>query len=304
MMTPVYPPALKAGDCIGVFAPSSFVEKEDIEKSTALLEKRGFKIFVHPQTFEREHQSAGSHLQKSLAFQGLFMRPDINAIWAAGGGNRALHLLDSINFPKIKDKPKLLLGFSDVTALLNASFAHTGLVSIHTQVFKNLHKYNQLDHLLDLLSGQKTSIPFEDAKVLKSGTAKGHLVGGNLSIFQYLPQTLPNNFYEGAILFLEDCNEEPSKLDRMFLHLKRTDVLKSIAALALGSFDPFTETGRPFGYTIEDIIREHTEDLDIPIIMNLPFGHGKTLYSLPIGGQAEIDTEKKTFILTESAVKF
>lgn len=231
------------------------------------------------------------------------MRPDINAIWAAGGGNRALHLLDSINFTKIKDKPKLLLGFSDVTALLNASFAHTGLVGIHTQVFKNLHKYEQLNNLLDLLSGQITSIPLENATILRSGTAKGHLVGGNLSIFQYLPQTLPNDFYEGAILFLEDCNEEPSKLDRMFLHLKRTGVLKSITALACGEFNNMSETGRPFGFSLEDIILEHTEGLNIPIIMNLPFGHGKTLYSLPIGGKAEINTETKTFTLTKPAVK-
>lgn len=302
MIDPIFPPALKKGDCIGVFAPSSFVERDDIEKSKALMEERGFKVFIHPQTYEREHQSAGSHLQKSLAFQGVFMRADIHAIWAAGGGNRSMHLLDTINFSKIKDKPKLLLGFSDVTTLLNASYAHTGMVGVHTQVFKNLHKYEQLDHTLALLGGEKTAMPFENAKILNEGSANGRLVGGNLSLFQYLPQTLPNEFYKGSILFLEDCNEELSKLDRMLLHLKRTGVLGAVAGLAFGDFGDLKETGRPFGYSLEDIITEHTQDLDIPIVMNLPFGHGKTLYALPIGAMATLDTTAHKFELLEPAV--
>src|SRR5262249_50985443 len=102
-------PALKPGDTIGVMAPSSTVEKEDIEKSKALLESKGYKVFVHPQTYERENQSAGTHLQKTLALQGLWQRDDIKAIWAAGGGNRALHLLSSINFEAMKKKPKIFI---------------------------------------------------------------------------------------------------------------------------------------------------------------------------------------------------
>src|SRR5690242_17752811 len=96
------PPALKPGDTIGVMAPSSYVENADIEKSKAVLEKRGYKVFVHPQTWERNNQSAGTNLQKTLALQGLWQRKDINAIWAAGGGNRALHFMDSINFDAMK----------------------------------------------------------------------------------------------------------------------------------------------------------------------------------------------------------
>lgn len=299
----IYPPSLKPGDRIGVFAPSSYVEKDDIEKSKALLEQRGYEVFIHPQTYERHNQSAGTHLQKSLAFQGLFMRDDINAIWAAGGGNRALHLLETINFTKLKDRPKLLLGFSDITALLNANYAHNKMVGIHTQVFKNLHKYEQLDHLLDMLAGQKTKIPFNDAKILHHGKATGHLIGGNLSIFQYLPQTLPGEFYDGAILFLEECNEELSKIDRMLLHLRRTGTLAKISALALGQFTDITESGRPFGFAREDIVREHTEYLDIPVITDLPFGHTNNMHSLPIGTRATIDTKKKILTLDEPAVR-
>ena len=293
----IKPPALKKGDTIGVFAPSSYIEKADIEKSAAILEKHGFNVFVHPQTYEREHQSAGSHLQKSLAFQGLWQRKDINAIWAAGGGNRCTHLLDTINFSKLNANPKALIGFSDVTSLLNSIYAHSDIITFHGPVFKNLHKYKQLDHLLTLLSGESVSYPVSDDNILQEGSAEGELVGGNLSIFQYLPQTLPNEFYKDKILFLEDCNEELSRIDRMFLHLKRLGVLDNIKALAIGEFTDLQETGRPFGYSLKDIISEHIEGLDIPVLHNLPFGHGENLYTMPIGARAKIDTKAKVFTL-------
>lgn len=297
-------PALKPGDTIGVFAPSSWVEKDDIEKSKAVLEKKGYKVFVHPQTYERFNQSAGNHLQKTLAFQGLWQRDDIKAIWAAGGGNRAMYLLDTINFDKIKDKPKILIGFSDVTSLLNSVYVNTGIVTFHGQVFKNLHKWKELDHALNILSGKKdVAMPFGDALVVRPGRAKGPLMGGNLSIFQYLPGTLPDKAFKGAIIFLEDCNEELSRIDRMLLHLKRSGIFENAAALLLGEFSNMLESQRPFGFKFEDIVSELTDGLDIPVVMNLPFGHGKTLYSLPIGATAKLDTSEFLLKLPEPATQ-
>jgi muramoyltetrapeptide carboxypeptidase len=297
------PPALKPGNTIGVMAPSSYVEKADIEKSRALLEKKGFKVFVHPQTWERVNQSAGTELQKTLALQGLWQRKDINAIWAAGGGNRALHFLDSINFEAMKKNPKILIGFSDVTVLLNGIYANTGITTFHGPVFKKVHTYPQLGHLLDLLRGEKASYPLKGAKILNKGKAQGRLIGGNLSLFQYLPGTLPGKFWKDSILFLEDCDDELSRFDRMFLHLKRAGVFKDISGLVLGDFRLSKEAGRPYGFTLEEIIREHTDGLDIPIVMNAPFGHGKDLYTFPVGTKASMDTDSRTIKLLEKAVK-
>jgi muramoyltetrapeptide carboxypeptidase len=291
------PSPLRPGDTIGVMAPSSYVEKKDIEKSKALLEKKGYNVFIHPQTYERENQSAGTHLQKTLALQGLWQRADITAIWAAGGGNRAMHLLDSINFEAMKRKPKILIGFSDVTALLNAVTAHTGIPTVHGPVFKNLAGYKQLDHLLDLLAGKKISYPWNKIKILTPGKAQGPLIGGNLSIFQYLPRTLPGEFWKDSLLFLEDCGEELSRVDRMLLHLRRSGILKDVAGIIMGQFTDSKDTGRPFGFTLEEIIREHTESLGVPAVMNAPFGHGKELYAFPIGVKATLDTQKKTLKL-------
>lgn len=295
-------PALKPGDTIGVMAPSSYVEKDDIEKSKAVLEKRGYKVFVHPQTYERKHQSAGDELQKTLALQGLWQRADINAIWAAGGGNRAMHFMDSINFKAIEKKPKIFIGFSDVTALLNGIYANTGLTTFHGPVFKQLHKHSELDHLLGLLSGQKASYELKGAEILNSGKAQGKLIGGNLSLFQYLPQTLPGKFWKNSVLFLEDAGDELSRFDRMFLHLKRLGVFKDIKALLLGDFSMSKDSGRPYGFTLEDVVREHTSELNIPIVINAPFGHGKTLFTFPIGVKAELNTENKSLKLLEKSV--
>lgn len=297
------PPALHPGDMIGVMAPSSYVEKKDIEKSKALLEKRGYRVFVHPQTFERDRQSAGANLQKSLALQGLWQRADIKAVWAAGGGNRALHFMDSINFDAIKKKPKLFIGFSDATVLLNAIYAHTGIPAIHGPVFKNLHKHKEIDSLLALLAGEKISMPLKGAKILRPGKAKGVLIGGNLSLFQYLPQTLRGKFWENALLFLEDCGDELSRYDRMFLHLKRLGVLKEIKGLIFGEFTDIKDSGRPYGFTLEDIIREHTESCEIPIVMNAPFGHGKNLFPLPVGVKAEMDADQLILKMLEPVAK-
>ncbi|GJL84552.1 MAG: peptidase S66 [Micavibrio sp.] len=299
------PPALKPGDTIGVMAPSSIVEKEDVEKSTAFLKDKGYKVFVHPQTFERENQSAGTHLQKTLALQGLWQRSDIQAIWAAGGGNRSLHIIDSINYDALKEKPKTLIGFSDATSILNAVYAHTGLTTFHGPVFKNLHKHKEFDHLNDLLTGKTPDYPMDKATTINEGEAQGPLVGGNLSIFQYLPQTLPDDFTDGSILFLEDCHEELSRSDKMFLHLRCLGVFEKISGLVIGEFRKMQDSGTPFGFTLEDIVREHTQDLNIPVIMNAPFGHGKTLYTFPIGTKAALKAQNNSISLEllESAVE-
>lgn len=294
-MSIITPPSLEKGDTIGIFAPSSWVEKKSIEKSAKLLEDKGYKVFIHPQTYERENQSAGTHLQKALAFQGLWQRKDIKAIWAAGGGNRCTHLIDTINFEKLKDKPKALIGFSDVTSLLNAVTTQTDITTYHGPVFKNLHKYKQLDHLLNLLEGKKTKYPLTQKNILNAGTAQGRLFGGNLSLFQYLPQTLPENSFKNAIIFLEDCNEELSRIDRMMLHLKRLNVFKDANAIVFGQFTDLADSATPFGYTIEEIIKEHTAGLDIPILYNMPFGHGTDLYTFPMGQRATIETSKLKF---------
>lgn len=285
---------INIGDTIGVMAPSSYVEREEIEHSKTMLESLGYKIYIHEQTYTRHNQSAGTQNEKITALHDLYKNPEINAIWAAGGGNRALPLLNDLNYDVIKENSKPLIGFSDVTALLNAITARTGIINIHGDVFKNLYKNkSQLEETLKLLSGKQRSMDLTGCKILQHGKAQGKMIGGNLSMFQYLVGTQDCPALDGVLLLLEDCSDEISRIDRMLAHLRRHKVFDSISALILGEFTDIKDTGRPFGFTLEDCVKENIHSTKLPIVMNAPFGHGIKRTAFAIGITGSIDTHKQ-----------
>ena len=277
---------------IGVFAPSSYVERDDIEKSIAAIEASDAQVFVHPQSYLKHNQSAGTHEEKLNAMHTLYADESIDMIWAAGGGNRCLHILDGIDLKLIKANPKPMAGFSDVTALLNFITAKAGIVNIHTPVFRQLSSK-------DFEFPFPNNMPLDKAIILKNGKAEGKTLGGNLSLFQYLIDDID---YKGAIIFLEDCNEELSRIDRMIVNLKRRGVFETAAGIVFGQFTDLADSARPFGFTIEEIIKEHIEGLDIPIVMNAPFGHGKDNEPFSIGAAGKLDTVSKQPTLTWQSV--
>jgi muramoyltetrapeptide carboxypeptidase len=295
-MSKAAPPLLKPGGTIGVMAPSSIVKREDIEKSKAVLEGRGYTVFVHPQTFEQHHQSAGNVLQKSLALQGLWQRPDIDVIWAAGGGNRGLMLLETINFEKMKGQNKTLIGFSDTTPLLNAISHHIDITTVHATVFRDLHNHKDLDSTLKLLNGDIREYNLDTASILQIGQAEGKLYGGCLSLFHLLAGTDDCPDLGGAILFLEDASDHISRFDRMFCDLRRKGVFEKISGLILGEFHDLQDNKNSFGFSLEDIVLEHTGDFEGPIVMNAPFGHGKNNTPLPIGQRSRLMAATETIL--------
>lgn len=286
-----FPPSLKQGDTIGVMAPSSRVETADLEAGVKALTDRGYNVFIHPQSFEQLHQSAGKTDQKVKALHDLAREPSIKAIVFAGGGNRALHVLDHLDYALIQKYPKIYMGFSDCTALLNAITAKSGIVTYHGPVVKRLPSNLQIDENFALLEGRTKEITMHGAQILKrgAGSAKGILFGGNLSLVRALREDdLPKS--KGGILFLEDVSEEYSKIDRDFAALRRSGLLEKAGALVLGQFTDLRDSGTPFGFSFEDIVLEHTDGLDIPVLINAPFGHEKSLnLALPVGATVLLD---------------
>lgn len=282
--------ALKKGDLIGVFAPSSWVDKAKVDAARDYLESRGFKVYIHPQTFNRFNQSAGTDDEKLAALHDLLRDKKIKAIFAAGGGNFSLHYVDRINYRLVRDNPKILLGFSDVTTLLNAFHARAGLITFHGPVLTWLPRQTKAmaDFNMKVLAGKTPPYPMGGARVLRPGTAEGPLIGGNLSLFHLLPKTKAAPDMKGAILFIEDVGEELNHIDRMMAHLKRTGVLDQISGIVCGAFTELKDTGKPFGFTLDDIILKHIGDRAIPIVMDAPFGHTDTLYTMPVGGKARL----------------
>lgn len=296
-MKTLFPPALKIGDTIGVMAPSSRFAREDLESAATILKGYGFKVFIHPQCYETHHQSAGTHEQKIAALHELASDKSINAVFFAAGGNRALHLLEHMDFGLIASNPKIYIGFSDCTVLLNAITANTGIVTWHGPTLRKFHVGHAQEKLnIDLLIGNTKIIPLSAAIELNSGTAQGSLYGGTLSVFKRLIASKDMPDLTNAILFFEDCNEELSRIDAELCFMRRSGIFEKAVGIIFGQFINMLDTGTPFGFTLEDIIREHTDGLNIPILMNAPFGHGNDLPAFPIGANVRLENKALTIL--------
>lgn len=285
------PLSLNPGDTIGVMAPSSTIDPGRFDAGVDLLKAAGYNIKIHEQTFASLHQSAGTVEQKVSAFHDLVKDPNIKAIMFASGGNRSAMMLPHLDMALIKRNAKIIMGFSDATSLLNGIHAKTGLITAHGPVVQSLPKITATSQQATLaaLTGKYAAL---NGLSFQAGTAKGRLIGGTLSVFCALAGTGYMPSAKGSILFLEDINEEPSRLDRMLHHLRLALPFDHLSGIVIGGLMKLEETGRPFGFGVDDIIREHTQDLNIPVMAQAPFGHGDTLYPLPIGAMAKLEASQ------------
>lgn len=286
------PPPLKPGDTIGVMSTSCWLEEQDLLSAQTFIENKGYKVYLHPQSTARHHQSAGTAKEKITALHDLFANPEIKMIVGARGGNRAMSMMPGLDFDLIRRHPKILMGYSDLTILLNGIFAQTGLVTYHGPLFREWPKRgDDLIYMQDMLGGNKKEIALEGAQVIRAGrSASGTILGGNLSVLQGLLGTRYAPDFKNSILLLEDVGDHLSRYDRMLGHLRNAGIFDQIGALVVGGFTEVQDdSDRPFGFTLEDIIAEHTAGTDFPIIMNAPFGHGARLITLPIGQTATLD---------------
>ncbi len=285
----ITPPSLNPGDTIGIMAPSSRVAREDIEAGKKYLEGRGYKVVIHPQSYETLHQSAGTHEKKISALHDLASDNTTKAVIFAGGGNRALHILDHLDYGLIAANPKIYMGFSDCTALLNSIAARSRLVTYHGPVLKRVPTTKQIDQTFALLEGKTNAIMLDGAIALNTGDAEGMLIGGNMSlVYSMNEDDFParNNY----ILLLEDIGEEWSHFDRMLCAMRRRGIFHRASAVIFGQFTNMKDDGAmPFGFSFDDIVREHMTGLPVPALSNAPFGHDKSLfYPLPIGAKARL----------------
>ncbi|MBI4030403.1 MAG: LD-carboxypeptidase [Proteobacteria bacterium] len=307
-MKAIRPPALKKGDTIGIMAPSSRANREKIMAGAETLKKAGYGIYIHPQTWKEDRSSAGTARQKAAALHDLFKNKKVKAIICARAGNLSGTMLPHLDYGLIKRNPKIIMGYSDVTALLNALHEETGLVTFHGPVIQKLAGKKadgkQIRQWLDLLAGEKTEIPASSIKIIRPGLAKGRMVGGNLSLVCSLMGTRWQPDFSGKILFLEDCDDELSRYDRMLRQLANAGAFNQAAGVLFGSFTDSKDTGAlSYGFTLEEIIRGTAGNGRTPVIMNAPFGHGKDLYTFPVGGMARIEAKngKKPSLIIERA---
>lgn len=306
------PHSLQKGDTIGIVATARWLAPEKLQKAVHFLESKGFKVKTHPNNALRLHEWAGSPKERAKAFEEYWCDPEIKCIITAAGGTRTLHLLDELDYKKMAEHSKILMGFSDTTALLNALLTKINIAGFHGPDANRFAGDNAETYFKDFIAmatkdeSAKETYLWDEAKVIHYGSGEGQLIGGNLCIFNYLLGTQYAPSFKNKIIFIEDEMEELRNIDRMLLQLKRLGKLDEAAGLIVGGFTMTLNTGRKeFPYSVDELIEEHTEGLNIPVITNAPFGHGKQLQILPLGVRAKIKTEngKVHFRITEDAVK-
>lgn len=313
----IKPPALKHGDLVALFNPSGHADDALIERATGNIEKLGFRVMHSKYLRAARGNTAGSIGQRLTDLHSLFEQREVRALWSARGGSGASQLLPYIDYGQIRRQPKVMIGYSDFTALLLALQAKTGLVGFHGPVASSGFTPYTVAHLGAILiegrapytmvtapehTARATTEPNFVQRVLRSGVAEGRLIGGNLSVLAALAGTpyLPDG--RDALLFLEEIGEAPYRIDRMLTQLEQSGALAGIAGAMLGVFVRSEVTPGEDSLTLTQALDDHFLPRPVPSAYGLSFGHIASQFTLPLGIRARLDTGARTLTLLESAV--
>lgn len=311
----IKPKRLKPGDTIAMIAPSSSATPENYQRAIRNLESLGFKVKPGKYASGRRGDFSGTDAERLEDLHWAFKDKAIDGVWCLRGGTGAPRLLPQIDFDLIRRNPKAFIGYSDITALHLAINQKCGLVTFHgpvgTSEYSDYTRSGILDVVTKTTAPPKISLsefnraqtnPLYTAKTIVRGKASGILTGGNLSLLAAVAGT-PWGLKDlsGKILFIEDINEAPYRVERMFTQLRNSTDMRKLAGVALGIFekcDPPSE-GLP---SVMDYALDRFGDLDIPVVYGLSFGHIRDQFTLPVGIRAELDADKLEMTFLESAV--
>jgi muramoyltetrapeptide carboxypeptidase len=294
-MTPLRrPPALRKGDLIGVVAPAGAVKTDDLNAGLKRLEDLGFRLLLGRSVHRKVRYLAGEDRDRAADLMDMFANPDVRAVVAARGGYGTSRLIPLLDLETIAHTPKIFVGSSDVTLLLHVFRAQCGFVTFHgPMVSPNFGKYSSpvtSESFVRILGATEPPGRFDlrGVKALKAGHAEGVLTGGCLSL---VCQTIGTSYEigtEDSILFLEDINEPPYRIDRMLTYLKQIGKFDKVRAVLFGLM-PDCHPSPHESYALEDVIRDVLGDLPCPILLDFPSGHGGTNITLPFGVRAAVE---------------
>jgi len=302
---PHKPPALRPGDTVGVVATSATVEPAYLERGVGVLTAMGYRVKVSDRALDRDGIFAGTDHDRARELNAFFVDRAIKAIFAARGGYGCGRLLPLIDFAAIARAPKIFLGFSDATFLLNALVECAGIVAFHGPMvamdFANGLTRKSLDHLARLLSGETGEIEIEAREVVSPGVGEGELVGGCLSVVVAMLGTPFVPRFDGRILFLEDTGEKAYRVDRMLVQLRQAGVFDRVAGVVFGAIRPF-EGSEQERARIATFVAAQTAEVKGPVLFGIEAGHGTENLTLPFGVRARLDSTRRRLIIAEPAV--
>ena len=293
------PKSLKMGHRIGVVSPSYWLEKKGLRNAVMVFQKKGYEVQLGDSVYLKDGPFAGTPQQRANDINQMFSDPNIDAIICARGGYGANRVLPLLDYDLIKTNPKIFMGYSDITAFLTSITQKTGLVTFHgpmLSTFKSSIAQYNLDTLVDVLSGADDILITEpddlQTTILKPGVTQGSLWGGNMCLIVNRLGTKNQLNTDGAILFIEDVDENLYAFDRMLVHMGEAGMFDNIRGLIVGQLTEMKDQTIPFGKTTDEIVLDVCGDLNIPIVTNFPCGHGKYQATLPISLPVELRADK------------
>lgn len=312
------PPALRPGARIAVIAPAGpCLERDDLTRADELCRALGYEAVLGRSASARYGYLAGTDDERLKDLNSALADTKVDAVWCLRGGFGITRILDRVDFDALARHPKVVVGYSDITALLNGALRVAGVVTFHGPMsrsqlgpFARWHfdrvltvpgpagQLGRLPAPADVLVPQEHRIA-----TLQPGVADGPLVGGNLTLLQCLVGTRFFPDLDGAILFLEDVGEDLYRIDRMLAHLRGVGALSRVAGVAVGRFTEMERGTGDGALGFDEILATYFAPLRVPVAYGFPIGHIDEQWTLPLGVRARLDATRGELELLESAVR-
>jgi muramoyltetrapeptide carboxypeptidase len=300
----IIPPYLEPGDTIAIVAPARSITPEQVLPAATYMESKGFKVLLHPDLYRVHHQFAGTEQERAGFFNSMLANPEVKALWCARGGYGTARMIDLVDFGLLKQQPKWIAGFSDVTVLLNHIDKHCHMASLHSTMPIFMHNKEgkdlsdmrlAIDSLAQSLSGNFPVFDLSGHEKFHGMDFEGEVIGGNLSVLCSIAGSTSETDWNNKVLFIEDLDEFYYHIDRMMLMLKRSGKLDGLKALLVGSFIRMHDHTVPFGWNVRDIILQHCGAYQYPIIFDVNAGHHQQNMTIPFGIPAKFKNALLTF---------
>lgn len=300
---------LRKGDLIGIVAPASSIKPNVVEEFKNSLEGLGFRVKVGKHVLEEYGDLAGSDKARAEDINEMFSDKEVKGIFSIRGGWGSARILPLIDYDNIRQNPKVLMGYSDISALLVAVYIKTGLITFHGPMGYDYWDSFTTNYFVQLLM-ENQKIVFQNPPLYRDylhtitkGKAEGIFIGGNLSVLSALVGTnyLPRNWKE-YVLFLEEVSEETYRIDRMITHLKLAGVLSSIKGFVFGQCKNCHPEDPSNSFTFQQVLEDHLKPLQIPSFSGAMFGHIAQKFTLPIGARVCLDADNHTISLQENVL--
>lgn len=296
---------LKFGDTIGVICPASGDNSEKISSKIEILKDLGFKIKMGSHVYDKYGYLAGKDTDRAFDINSAFQDPSIDAIMCYRGGYGTMRMISHVNFNLLKNNPKIFIGYSDITTLLNYIYKKINLTTFHGPMVGGNLKDDTLMSFLDvLMNGDK---PFSiknpndiELKCYGSKSVSGIIIGGNLSLICSTLSTPYELNFKDKILFIEEIGEEPYSIDRMLCQLTLANKLQQCSGFILGQFK---NCSNDKGLSLEQVLDHYIFSLNKPVIYNFMGGHDNPNLTLPIGTKGVLDMSGHIIKILKPVVK-